>query len=178
MFKNSLFKNSFVFRLFLSIALALSLVFLIITVQWATAAPSYSPAAVINISGTIITNTTWTPANIYVISGNVIVDSSSTLTITAGTIVKFSFDTSVTKNILTVMGKLVLTGTEGNEVRFTSIRDDEWGGDTNGDGGNTIPAPGDWNSIILTNSNTTFQRAIVRYSRYGLQVKNSSAVTI
>ncbi len=161
------------FHIFLALILALLLVFLLVVTQWVTAAPSYSPMGVINITGTIL-NSTWTPDNIYVVSGNATVDTTATLTITAGTIVKFSGVTAT----LTINGLMVLNGTEGSEVRFTSIRDDDWGGDTNGDGGNTLPAPGDWNSIILTNSNTTFQRAFVRYAKYGLQVKNSSTAAV
>jgi hypothetical protein len=43
-------------------------------------------------------------------------------------------------------------GTAGNSVYFTSIHDDAVGGDTLGDGGATLPSPGDWAGINVNAS--------------------------
>lgn len=57
--------------------------------------------------------------------------------------VKFDYRTSD----LYVIGTLEVEGTASNRVVFTSIKDDTYGGDTNGDDDATSPAPGDWDSI-------------------------------
>ena len=44
-------------------------------------------------------------------------------------------------------------GTEESPVIFTSYMDDAHGGDTNGDGSATSPAPGDWDEIDISGTN-------------------------
>ena len=158
----------------ISLVAILAVLFLIFGVEQrpSLAAPNRAPTVVMPISGTITTGT-WINTNIYWISGNATVDAAATLTIQAGTIVKFDTNAS-----LTVNGTLVLQGAQGSEVIFTSIRDDLYGGDTNGDGTNTLPAAGNWSAIILTNGNTTFQYAKVLYATKGVQVKNSGVSAI
>lgn len=68
----------------------------------------------------------------------------SKLIIEDGAIVKMAEDSSINFDRQTVFASM---GTAGNPVVITSILDDGFGGDTNGDGGATLPSPGDWKTI-------------------------------
>ncbi|MCP3870547.1 MAG: hypothetical protein GY703_21130, partial [Gammaproteobacteria bacterium] len=121
--------------------------------------------AVQNHSGTISVNTTWSAADVHLITGNVTVSSAATLTIAPGAVVKFN-----ASKYLTIQGGLSAVGTAEDRIVFTSYRDDSIGGDTNGDGAST-GQPGDWNSIQFndsTNESTTELNYVdVRYGGNG-----------
>ena len=78
---------------------------------------------------------------------------------------------------MNVDGALLSRGTAGNEVVFTSYRDDSHGGDTNG-GGPSSGSRGDWGRIYFQNSVIDFlcrfEHTIVRY---GGSSSNSSVYT-
>jgi subtilisin family serine protease len=75
-----------------------------------------------NVSGTIMTNTTWTNDNTYIVVNNVGVAPGVTLTIKAGTMVKFNGNYN-----LNVGGTLVADGTETQPIRFMSNISSTWG---------------------------------------------------
>ena len=68
-----------------------------------------------------------------------------------------------------VDGELIANGTAVSPVVFTSLQDDSFGGDTNGDGSATSPARGDWLGIGAFNASTATQldHVIVRFGGGG-----------
>jgi hypothetical protein len=94
-----------------------------------------------------------------VTDGNLTVNAGSTLTIEKGAVVKFT-DTAR----LIVSGALVTEGAQDEKVYFTSLKDDAVGGDTNSDGGTTVPARGDWNQVQFNSgSQGTLSHTVLRY---------------
>ena len=81
------------------------------------------------VGGVVSQDTTWTVANSpYRVTSSITVTQGVRLTIEPGVVVKFEGSQG-----LTVNGQLVADATTEAPVVFTSIKDDEFGGDTNGD---------------------------------------------
>jgi len=124
-------------------------------------------AAVEHVSGNITGDTTWSASTTYIVDADLIVDYGATLTIPAGTIVKFEvFEDRDEKVILVVDGVLDVQGTSGNPVIFTSNRDDANGGDTNEDGASSNASGGDWGFIQLNNSANDLHDCLIQYGGY------------
>ncbi len=124
------------------------------------------------ITQNITTGTTWdTAGSPYVVDGNISINTGITLTIDPGVVVKFEVDRS-----LTINGTLSAIGTDLNKIVFTSIKDDTVGGDTNGNGGATAPAPGDWDFIKFGASslNSQLEEVEYRFSDFGIQILSNS----
>ena len=115
--------------------------------------PGIANAVVVQITSNIAANTSWgTPgsgatvtADVFWVRNSINVNSTFTLTVLPGVIIKF--DPGVD---LTVQGALQCQGTNGSNIIITSSRDDAAGGDTNGDGGSTVGNPSDWQGLIFT----------------------------
>ena len=101
--------------------------------------------------------------NPYIVDRYVTVEDDATLYLEPGVIVKFD-----TNRLLAIQGRLVVAGTPDQPVYFTSLKDDEVGGDTNGDRANSLPAMGDWGHIYF-HSNQTHDDSILKHAviRYG-----------
>ena len=114
-------------------------------------------ADVITVSGAISADTTWDSSHIYKVT-NATISSDVTLTINAGTVVKFTSNSSG----ITVQGTLSAQGSAGSLIYFTSLKDDSVGGNT--DGVSDTPAQKDWNTIdIESNGTANITNAVVRY---------------
>lgn len=72
-----------------------------------------------------------------------------TVVLSAGTVFKADRELAGTGSKIMIDGILQANGEEGNPVVFTSLKDDSYGGDTNGDGTNSVPLPGDWRGLAL-----------------------------
>ncbi len=142
-----------------------------------------TPARGIEVrGGQIREDVTWENTDIvYVVTGNVRVDQATRLTIKPDMVVKFAPDTG-----LEVEGTLMASGNsrgapkvgERGSVTFTSFKDDEIAGDT--DGRAAVPEAGDWYGILLRGSNThsIVHGTLIRYAgkngRGAVHVENAS----
>ena len=100
------------------------------------------------LQNNITDNTRLRGYSTYIVSNNVTVASGATLTLQPGTVIKFNTGCS-----LTVNGTLDAQGTRAAPIVFTSLKDDEHGGDTNGDGDKTYPWAGDWGCVLISGGN-------------------------
>lgn len=73
------------------------------------------------------------------------------LTLGNNVVIKFAEHSSMT----VMSGEGCLVNHDGPGVFFTSLKDDEHKGDTNGDGNETIPSEADWTGIYLDNWKST-----------------------
>ncbi|MDO9577147.1 MAG: carboxypeptidase-like regulatory domain-containing protein [Candidatus Cloacimonadales bacterium] len=119
------------------------------------------PISIIEISSNIAGNVNWTNGNIYHINNPIQI--SATLTIQAGTVIKFKDNAAWT--VMETGGEVVAVGTVQLPIIFTSWHDDVAGGDTNGDGNATVPARGDWEDIVIRGegNDSNFDYCCFRY---------------
>lgn len=106
--------------------------------------------------GNFTENTTLVSGEKYLVTNKLTVNSGVTLTIESG--VELSFGGG---SMIDVYGNLVVSGSEGNEVLFTSFQES--------------PAESDWVGIIVNSGGTlTLDYSIVEYASYGLKFKDGS----
>ncbi len=95
---------------------------------------TFYPAPTVNVSGVITANTTWTKNNTYLLQGIVYVDSTVTLTIEAGTVIRGDALTVISSLVIQRGATLIANGTECNPIVFTSSKAigtrarGDWGG--------------------------------------------------
>ena len=103
------------------------------------------------------------PAAEYTVSGNAVVPPKKTLSLAAGSILRFENFSGIT-----VHGALVCKGTPGRPVLFTSINDDRNSG--------TGPEPFDWNGIKADPGarGVTMEHCVVTYSTFGVSIESEA----
>ncbi len=139
------------------------------TIGSAPPATAIDPSAFVRpesnvIEGRIAVNTRLTAeSSPYLIQGEVTVNNGISLLIEPGAIVKFNDD-----SYFNIDGVLIARGTPTEQIIFTSSKDDLAGGDTNGDGSGSAPAPGDWTMIRFRDTsndvNSIVEYATIRYA--------------
>lgn len=122
------------------------------------------------LTGTLETDQRWaridSPAGqvVRILEGEVTVGPRAALEIEAGTVIKAG-----PAGKLTVLGDLRTAGLGTQAVVFTSLNDDEAGGDTNVRA--LAPAAGDWLGIeVAPEANVHLADTAIYYARYGLTV--------
>jgi hypothetical protein len=107
-------------------------------------------------AGTLPGDTVWDNTEVVYVLGSddVTVPAGTTLTISAGQVIKAFKDRWDWGIEVNVQGRLQVNGSPGGRVTFTSVRDDTVGGDTNNDWGATAAAPGDWYGLVFAASST------------------------
>lgn len=107
---------------------------------------------IVYITDDITVPTTWFADSVYVIKDH---DFwvENTLTIQAGTVIKFSPGYYM---VVDNDGTIIAQGTQDKPIIFTSLKDDAHGGDANKDGATTSPAAGDWHNISVNSNGNIF----------------------
>jgi len=104
-------------------------------------------------------NIEWSVTEVpYVMIIDLIVEDGNSLTLNENVLIKFDSDI-----YLRYSGSNIINN-DAAGVYFTSYKDDEKGGDTNGDGTNSSPAAGDWTGLYNTASNDYETWANILYS--------------
>lgn len=140
--------------------------------------PQDQELPVVDVWSTPAAGTVWTKDKVWRVRTTVILDAE--LTVEPGTVVKLDALASL---VTSAGGRIVADGNPLEPIVFTSDRDDSVGGDTNGDGGATAPAPGDWQSVRITSDGSSFRSVTFRYAGgdywgIALDVAGVSALTV
>jgi hypothetical protein len=104
----------------------------------------------------------WNSELVHYIPKTIGIQPTGVLRLMPGIIVKYS-------GIIRVDGRLVAIGTKTKPVVFTSLKDDTYGGDTNGDKGFEEPKPGDNQGIqfISSRGKSILSNCIIKYGGEG-----------
>ena len=135
------------------------------------AAPTPTPSVVVNVSGSITRTTTWGPGFSYLVSGDFTIPEGVTLSVAAGTSVKFLGGS------LQVAGTLIAEGTPANPITFTS--DSQWEGiqllDTSSNSRivHSIIEKVTGAAVDTGSGPLTLEDSIIRLSNLGLWVRSS-----
>lgn len=108
----------------------------------------------------------------FVIMGFPVIRPGATLEMSPGTVIKFDVTDF---HGMTIEGDLRVVGTQERPIVFTSLYDDEYGGDTNNDGAITIPRSKLWAWIDFAGSeNSVLENTIIKYGSASRQSMGGS----
>jgi hypothetical protein len=124
-------------------------------------------------TGNIPNGTIWASGVVEHVTGIATVPVGATLTIEPGAIVKFDSGAA-----LIVNGTLQAQGLAASPIIFTSLKDDSVGGDTNGDGGSSHPAAGDWSQIDVNGTGAVANFSFVQVTYAGGGFSSAGAIEV
>ena len=125
------------------------------------------------LTGTISGAKTLSRGSTYRVSGTLTIANGGSLTIPPGTVLKMESGASIVVNSGATFN---LVGTRAAPIVITSIKDDEYGGDTNKDGGSTYPQPGDWEEIKNNGGTINMSHVTALYGGYGQYSNQGDAI--
>jgi len=125
--------------------------FTILILCLAVIVPSFSKAAVLEFSGTIINDTTWYPDDTILVTGNVTVASGATVTIHGGVMIYFGG-----RYAMYVDGRLNMLSDSENMITFTSSKDTVGGS----------PSANDWYYLRINNGDNDIHDCVFKYAGY------------
>ena len=108
----------------------------------------------------------------YVPLNTLTVETGATLTIRPGLLFKNVYSYSG----FVINGTLIAEGTPNQPIVFTSLRDDEYAGDSNGDENSSCPTLGEWDGLSLNSAavNSRVRGCVVRFAYEALGIGNST----
>lgn len=112
------------------------------------------------LTGTISERRILFRGSAYKVTGTLTVADGGDLVIPAGTVLKMESGATVAVNS---GGRLTAVGTAAQPIAIVSVKDDTYGGDTNGDGDATAPAAGDWGTFKNNGGTMEFAHVTVRH---------------
>jgi len=118
--------------------------------------------------GLIESDETWNADSVHIVEHDVTIGPGVRVTVAPGAIVKFAKGVGITVDDT---GVLDVQGTAALPIVFTSLADDTAGGDTNLDGSQSMPIPGDWPGVaivgtghMLTNEHVEMRYLLIEHS--------------
>lgn len=125
---------------------------------------------VIEHCGEIAADEQWLPSSVHVVTCPVTITNDATLSIVAGSIVKYEPEETGAEIIVGNGASLDVEGSSTDPVIFTSNYDSARGGDTNGERSDSTLRPGRYGTAITISpgSTTTIKHALIDYASVGI----------
>lgn len=112
---------------------------------------------------TLAADTAWRAGLVYHLTGTTIIPTNVTLRVEAGTVTKLNG----AEIQVQAGGRVEALGTPERPVVFTSLADDQWGGDSNRDGAESAPKAGDWRGLKCLGGELDLTAARLLYAGAG-----------